>query len=489
MQIVYAAAECAPWARTGGLSEVARALPRQIAAQGHQVSVFIPYYRQVREYSSAHSGEKNYAVRSITIPFLGYSRFASILDGGAHDGVQMYFVDCPELFDREFLYGTSSGEYQDNWERYALFCRAVIEGVKVLGVPDVFHVNDWHTALLPVYLRTLYYYDPILRNRGTVLTVHNAGYQGRWPAATVERLLFPWEIFTPERAEFYGQFNYLKAGLVYADRLTTVSPRYAQEIQTPEYGQQLDGVFRFRAADLRGILNGLDYNDWNPARDGNIAAHYNPENLEGKAQCRRDLLHAFGAAPHDDFTAVLGVVTRLTTQKGIDVIGQIAEALARENVVLVALGSGEEYYENLMRSLAAKYPGKIYVRIGYDIMLAHKVEAGSDMFLMPSRYEPCGLGQLCALKYGTVPVVRATGGLDSTVEEWTPGTGSGNGFKFQGLDAEDFLAAIRRALGVFRDDRDAWHRLMQNGMTADHSWTRPAAGYLEVYEQVVRSRN
>ncbi|MFP5230976.1 MAG: glycogen synthase GlgA [Acidobacteriota bacterium] len=489
MQIVYAASECAPWARTGGLGEVLRALPRQMAALGHKVSVFIPYYRQVREYCSAQSVEKNYAVRSITIPFLGYSRFASILDGGTHDGVQMYFVDCPELFDREFLYGTPAGEYQDNWERYALFCRAVIEGTKVLGAPDVYHVHDWHTALLPVYLRTLYYFDPILRNRGTVLTVHNAGYQGRWPAAMVERLLFPWDIFTMDRAEHYGQFNYLKAGLVYADRLTTVSPRYAEEIQTAEYGQSLDGVFRYRAHELRGILNGLDYNDWNPAHDGNIAAHYNPENIAARADCRRDLLHAFGANPHDDSTAVLGVVTRLTTQKGMDVLAQIAEPLARENVVLVALGTGEEYYENLMRSLAAKYPGKFCVRIGYDVMLAHKVEAGSDMFLMPSRYEPCGLGQLCALKYGAVPVVRATGGLDSTIEEWNEETRTGTGFKFHGLDPEEFLGAIQCALGVFRNDKDGWHTLMHNGMTQDHSWVQPAQEYLQVYEQVVTSRN
>lgn len=489
MQIVYAASECAPWARTGGLGEVLRALPRQIAALGHQVSVFIPYYRQVREYAHAQSAEKNYAIRSITIPFIGYSRFASILDGGTHEGVQMYFVDCPELFDREFLYGTPAGEYQDNWERYALFCRAVVEATKVLGAPDVYHVHDWHAALLPVYLRTLYYFDPILRNRGTILTVHNAGYQGRWPASTVEQLLFPGEIFSPERAELDGRFNYLKAGLVYADRLTTVSPRYAEEVQTPEYGQQLDGVFRQRAADLRGILNGLDYNDWNPAVDGNIAAHFNPENLENRAECRRDLLHAFGATPHDASTAVLGTVTRLTTQKGIDVLAQIAEPLSRENVVLVALGTGEEYYENLMRSLAAKYPGKVYTRIGYDVTLAHKVEAGSDMFLMPSRYEPCGLGQLAALKYGAVPVVRATGGLDSTVDEWNPETRIGNGFKFDGLGAEDFLAAIQRALAVFREDKDAWHTIMHNGMTADHSWTKPAEEYIEVYEQVVTSKN
>jgi len=485
MHIVYAASECAPWAKTGGLGEVLRALPRQIATLGHKVSVYIPYYRQVRE----QSPERKYAVPSITIPFQSYSRFACVLDGGLHAGVQMYFVDCPELFDREFLYGTPGGEYQDNWERFGLFCRAVLEASKLLGVPDLFHVHDWQTALLPVYLRTLYYFDPVLRNRGALLTIHNAGYQGRYSAQTVERLLFPWEIFTPERAEHFGLFNFLKAGLVYADRLTTVSPRYAEEIQTPEYGQTLDGVFRHRAADLTGILNGLDDHDWNPATDGNIAAHYTADNLSGKAECRRDLLHAFGAGPIDDATAVLGVVTRLTTQKGIDVLAQIAEPLSRENIVLVMLGNGEEYYENLLRSLASKYPGRIQLRIGYDNMLAHKVEAGSDMFLMPSRYEPCGLGQLCALRYGTIPIVRATGGLDSTIDEWDPAARTGTGFKFHGLGPEEFLGAIQRALQVFRDDKDSWHTLIRNAMAQDHTWTHPAQQYLQVYEKVAQSRS
>ncbi|MGB9028877.1 MAG: glycogen synthase GlgA [Acidobacteriaceae bacterium] len=484
MQIVFAASECAPWAKTGGLGEVVRALPRQIATLGHKATVYIPYYRQVRELAP----EKQYAVRSITIPFQNYSRFAAILDGGVHDGVQMYFVDCPELFDREFLYGTSSGEYQDNWERYGLFCRAVLEGSKLLGAPDLFHVHDWQTALLPVYLRTLYYYDPILRNRGTLLTIHNAGYQGRYAAATVEKLLFPWEIYMPQRGEHSGQFNFLKAGIVYADRLTTVSPRYAEEIQTPEYGATLDEVLRKRAADLRGILNGVDYQQWNPANDGNIAAHYTPENLSGKAECRRDLLHAFGAGRVDDATAVVGMVTRLTTQKGIDLIGEIAEPLMQENVVLVALGSGEEYYENLLRSLAAKFSGKLMVHIGYDTTLAHKVEAGSDMFLMPSRYEPCGLSQFYAMKYGTVPVVHGTGGLESTIEEWNAEARSGTGFKFHGYTAANFLAAIQRALGAFAD-KATWQTLMRNGMAQDFSWVKPAGEYVEVYQQVVEGRS
>ncbi|MGA7525219.1 MAG: glycogen synthase GlgA [Acidobacteriaceae bacterium] len=483
MQIVFAASECAPWARTGGLAEVIGSLPREIAALGHKVTVYVPYYRQVRE----QAPEKKYAIRSLTIPFQYYSRFAAILDGGVHDGVQVYFVNSPELFDREFLYDTAAGPYPDNWERFALYCRAVLEASKVVGAPDVFHAHDWQAALLPVYLRTLYDFDPVLRNRAVVQTVHNAGHQGRFPSDTVEKLLFPWDIFTMERMEFYGQFNFLKGGVVYSDMVTTVSPRYAEEIQTPECGQGLDGVFRQRAPELKGILNGVDYRQWNPAKDGNIAAHYTPENLEGKAVCRKDLLHAFGAGTVQESTAVLGMVTRLTTQKGIDLLAQAVDALMREDVVLTILGSGEEYYENLVRGLAERYPGRVMVRIAYDEMLAHKVKAGADMLLMPSRYEPCGLTQFHAMKYGTVPVVHGTGGLEDTVEECNVEAQTGTGFKFHEFDAENFVGAVQRALEVFRT-KEAWTMVMRRAMVKDFSWGKSAAEYVEVYERAVRGR-
>ena len=484
MHIVFAASECAPWARTGGLGEVVGALSRQVVGLGHEVTVYLPYYRQVRE----QVPEKVYAMRSVTIPFQYYNRFPAILDGGVHEGVQVYFVDCPALFDRESLYATPAGDYGDNWERFGLFCRAVLEATKQLGVPDVFHVHDWQTALLPVYMKTLYASDPALLHRGTVLTIHNAGYQGLFPAQTTERLLFPWDIYKMDRLEHYDKFNFLKGGIVYADLLTTVSPRYAQEIQTAEFGEGLEGVLQKRAGDLVGILNGVDYTEWNPAKDGNIAAHYSPENLAGKAECRKDLLHAFGAGPVSESTAVLGMVTRLATQKGIDLVERIAADLMRENVVLVVLGTGEEYYENMFRSLAAQYHGRVMVKIAYDDMLAHKVEAGADMFLMPSHYEPCGLNQFYSLKYGTPPVVRGTGGLEDTVEEWDEATQKGTGFKFHGYQPEDFMAAIQRARRVF-EDKEAWQQLMRNGMAQEYSWGRSAKEYVEVYERVARARS
>jgi starch synthase len=485
MHIVFAASECIPYVKTGGLADVIGALPKEIAALGHRVTVYLPYYRQVRE----KAPEKKPAIRSITIPFEYYNRFVTILDGGVHEGVQIYFVDCPELFDRESLYATPTGDYLDNWERFALFSRAVLEAAKQLGVPDIFHVHDWQSAMIPVYLRTVYYFDPALRNTGCVLTIHNAGYQGWFPPQTTERLLLPWDIFTMDKVEQFDTFNYLKGGIVYSDAITTVSRKYAEEIKTPEFGNGLDSVLRSRGADLHGILNGVDYTLWSPETDHNIAAHYTPKKLAGKLECRRDLLHAFGASNISDATPVLGIVSRFATQKGFDLIAQIANRLLNEDVFLVALGTGEPYYEGLFRSLHEQYQGRISVRVGYDDALAHKVEAGSDIFLMPSRYEPCGLNQIYSLKYGTVPVVHATGGLDDTVEEWNGEAKSGTGFKFHDQNADSFLAAVHRATDLFRDDKSAWTTLMRNGMGKDYSWKEPARQYAALYEEVARRRS
>src|SRR5277367_3127159 len=290
MHIVFAASECAPWAKTGGLADVVSALPRTLAKFGHKISVFLPYYRQVAKAVP----NRRVVLPSVTIPFPSYNRFVRILDGSVAEGVQTYFVDCPELFDRESFYGTPSGDYPDNAERFGLLSRAIIEASKIIGVPDVFHVHDWQAAMLPVMLRSIYYFDPVLRHVPAVLTIHNAGYQGWFPPQTIEKLLLPWDMFTPDKLEHYDKFNFLKGGLVFSDYLTTVSPTYAKELQTPEFGARMDGTFRSRSGDLRGILNGVDYRAWDPEHDSKLAAHYSAENLEGKAECRKDLLHAYG---------------------------------------------------------------------------------------------------------------------------------------------------------------------------------------------------
>ncbi len=484
MHIVFAASECVPFVKTGGLADVIGALPPELVRQGHTVTVYLPLFRQI----AAQLTKRTAAIASITVPFLGYNRFATIVEGGKREGVRYLFVDCPELFDREALYGTGAGDYGDNWERFALFSRAVLEAAKQLGAPDIFHAHDWQAAMLPVFLRTLYLEDPALAKAAVVFTIHNAGYQGWFPPQTTEKLLLPWDLFRMDRLEHYDTFNFLKGGIVYADALTTVSRKYADEIQTPEFGASLEGILRARAADLHGILNGVDYGQWDPAHDRFIAAHYTPDNpTDGKLECRRDLLHAFAAPDLSESTPVLGIVSRFATQKGFDLLAEIADQLAQREMFLVALGTGEPYYEHLLRSLAERYPHRFAVRVQYDDTLAHKIEAGADMFLMPSRYEPCGLNQIYSLRYGTVPVVRATGGLDDTVEE-TPDPGDGTGFKFHGYRSGEFLFAIDRALGAFAD-RAKWKRLVENGMRKNYSWVRPAAEYGALYEAVARRRS
>jgi starch synthase len=484
MQITFAASESTPLAKTGGLADVVGALPRELVKLGHRVTVFLPFYARIRQ---RIEGEPNYAVRSITVPFRHYNRFAGVVDGGKRDGVQYYFIDCPDLFDRKELYGPPGADYADNAERFGLFCRTVIEASKLLGVPDVFHVHDWQAALIPVYLRTTYRDDPVLRSVATVLTIHNAAYQGKFPPDTTEQLLFPWELFTMDKVEQFDRFNFLKGGVVFSDLLTTVSRKYAEEIQTAEFGELLEGVLHKRAADLHGILNGVDYTQWNPAADGNLAAHYTPENLDGKRICRADLLHAFGLEKIAETTPVIGIVSRLATQKGFGIVAKIVEELANRDLAVVALGTGDPYYENLFRSWAFRHAATVAVQIRYDDALAHKIEAGADMFLMPSRYEPCGLNQIYSLKYGTVPIVRATGGLDDTIEEWDAVKGTGTGFKFEGYDPKDLLVEIDRALEAFRDKK-GWTRLMRNGMARDYCWSGPAKEYVRVYEEAVQRR-
>jgi starch synthase len=484
MQIVFAASECVPFAKTGGLADVVGALPLELAKLGHEVTVYLPLYPRVRQHLE---GELKYAVRSITIPFQYYNRFAGIVDGGRRAGVQFYFVDCPEMFDRPELYGTGGRDYPDNAERFALYCRAVLEASKLLGVPEIFHVHDWQAALIPVYLRTLFAADPMLRDASVMLTIHNAAYQGAFPPVTTERLLFPWTIFTMDKLEQFDSFNFLKGGLVFSEMLTTVSRKYADEIQTAEFGEGLEGVLRRRAADLRGILNGVDYAQWNPATDRNLAANYTPEEMAGKQECRADLLRTFGLEHVEETTPVLGIVSRFVGQKGFGLLEEIAGKLSEMDVAVVALGSGEPVHERFFSDWAFWNKANVAVRIGYDEALAHKVEAGADIFLMPSLYEPCGLNQIYSLKYGTVPVVRATGGLDDTVEEWNPEQGSGTGFKFKDRSGGALLAAIERALGAF-EDKEGWKKIMRNGMARNYSWERAAVEYAAVYEEALRRR-
>jgi len=476
MHIAFVASEGVPFSKTGGLADVVGALPQALVKLGHQVSVYLPRYRQTK------LADAPIAVRSITVPFDDKYRFCSVLKGPSLSGVQHYFVEYPPFFDRDALYGTAGGDYTDNAERFALFSRAVIEASKVLGAPQVFHCHDWQSALVPVMLRSLYSEDPAFSDVATVFTIPNMRSPGLFPPDTLPLLMLPWDLFTISKMEFFGQVNFLKGALAYADFITTVSRKYSQEIQTTEFGFGLEGVLRNRASTVTGILNGVDYAEWSPETDKFIAARYSPQDLTGKAKDKQDLLAAFGMVNADPKLPVLGIVSRFAAQKGFDLVAQIADRLVREDVILVALGSGDKLYEEMFLRLQKQFPNKIAVKVAYDNALAHKIEAGSDMFLMPSRYEPCGLNQIYSLKYGTVPIVRATGGLDDTIEPWDVRSGKGTGFKFVEYSGESLLLTIKAALQAFRDEA-SWKVLMRNGMARDFSWNASAKEYVKVYEK------
>lgn len=481
MNITFAASECVPFSKTGGLADVVGALPKALAALGHNVVVFLPKYKQTKLV------EPRVLISSLTIPFDDEYRFCAILDGGKISEVQYYFVDYPPFFERDALYGVPTGDYPDNAERFSMFCRAVLEASKVFGVPDVFHCHDWQTALIPVLLRTNYVSDPVFQKVPVVFTVHNIGYQGLFDPEVLPLLGLPWELFTINRLEFYGKVNFLKGALAFADFVTTVSKKYAQEIQTAEYGFGLEGVLRGRASTVTGILNGVDYEEWDPETDAFIATHYSANDLQGKAVCKADLLTVYGLAGADSKVPVIGIVSRFASQKGFDLIAQVADRLARLPLMVTALGSGDKQYEDMLRKIAQQFPAKFAVKVAYDDTIAHKIEAGADMFLMPSRYEPCGLNQIYSLRYGTVPVVRATGGLDDTIEPWDPASGKGTGFKFNDYTGEALLACVEDALKAFKNHK-SWQVLMRNGMAKDFSWTASAREFIRVYERARGAR-
>ena len=482
MRIVFAASECVPFSKTGGLADVVGALPRALAGLGHEVVVYLPRYRQTK------LPQAQTVVRSVTVPFDDQYRFCSVLDGGTQAGVRFYFIEYPPFFDREALYGLPTGDYPDNAERFSLYSRAVLEATKVLGVPDALHCHDWQSALIPVLLRTVYAEDPAFRGVPVVFTIHNMGYQGLFPPDILPLLQLPWDLFTIDKLEFYGKANFLKGALAFADFITTVSRKYSQEIQTAEYGFGLEGVLRARASTVTGILNGVDYNEWSPQTDKFLITRYSPEELSGKSACKKDLLTEFGVSGADPSLPLIGIISRFAAQKGFDLIAQVMDRLAREEMIIVALGAGDKEYEDLFRLLHKQFPQKIAVKVAYDNALAHKIEAGSDMFLMPSRYEPCGLNQIYSLKYGTVPVVRATGGLDDTIEPWDAKTGKGTGFKFSDYTGDALLATVRAALAAFKD-KEGWKKLMLNGMNRDFSWAASAREYLKIYERVKQARS
>jgi starch synthase len=479
MKVLIVSSEAVPFAKTGGLADVCGALPRALRRIGVEADLALPFYGCI---DPGRFGISPVGA-AFPVPLGHHDEPGSVEEVAGSDGVRTFLVRNDRYFNREFLYGNKDGDYVDNCERFTFFCRALMEWLRRSGRHyDVLHCNDWQAALIPAYLKMLYAGDPAFRRTGSLFTVHNLGYQGIFWNHDLPLTGLGWDLFIPQGVEFYGKLNVMKAGLVFADLLSTVSPTYAREVQTAEYGYGLEGVLHERRESLVGILNGIDYEEWNPGTDRFIAAPYSADDLSGKRACRAELLREFGWPEAVD-EPVAGFVGRLNAQKGVDLLEQAGEWIAGSPMRLVVLGAGERQYEDALTELAARYPGKISVRLGYDNRLAHMIEAGSDLYLMPSRYEPCGLNQIYSLRYGAIPVVRSTGGLADTVVDADASPDTGTGFVFRGYDPGELTGAIARALAAFRDParREA---IIRRGMTSDFSWDASARAYAGLYGRV-----
>ncbi len=480
MKIAMLSSEVVPYAKTGGLADVVGSLPKYLSREGVEVTVFTPFHRETRKKDFRFDKRTD----GLKVNWAGRDEYFSVRQHD-QDSLSFILVEKDEYFDRDCLYGTSEGDYPDNAERFAFFCRASLETMKFLGLkPDLIHCHDWQAAMALAFLKYLYSRDPVFSSVPSLFTIHNLAYQGIFERQTLSQIGLPDALFNMEALEFYGKVNFLKAGILYSTAISTVSPRYSQEIQTPEFGQRLDGLLRKRSQDVYGILNGIDYSDWNPATDRFIARNFNSGNPAGKIDCKRDLIQHFSLPSETEEKPLAGMVSRLAGQKGFDLLSQAIEEIFSAGVSLVILGTGEEVYQDTLRSIQKKYPQRFGLKVAFDEALAHKIYAGSDIFLIPSRYEPCGLTQMYSLRYGTIPVVRATGGLDDTIQEFDPENLAGNGFKFVEYERTALLEALRRAVAVFRDKKK-WRALIQNSLACDFSWEKSAAEYLRLYKRII----
>ncbi|NMC75416.1 MAG: glycogen synthase GlgA [Geobacteraceae bacterium] len=479
MKILFVASEVSPFAKTGGLADVTGSLPRALKKKGHDVRIIMPLYQCVEE--------DDFTIRKVRkgveITVNGEVR-KGLLRQTSLDHIPVYLLENRDYFHRPELYGTPAGDYPDNSRRFGFFCRGVIELLKRMDFrPDVIHCHDWQTALIPVLLKYGHQEDPFYRKTALVYTIHNLAYQGVFEREALPDLGLDDSHFTIERLEFYNRINLMKGGILAADVVNTVSDTYCREIQTEEMGCGLEGVLRLRSHDLYGILNGIDYQEWNPATDPALFKKYTPSSLSGKAANKKGLQKALGLQQAADIP-LLAMITRLSTQKGIDLLEKLLPRFARERLQLVILGTGDEKYMTMLKDFKETGAGNISIHLAFDTALSRRIYAGSDMFLMPSHYEPCGLGQLIALRYGSVPVVRKTGGLADTVFDRRDGVRDPNGFTFDDYTPEAFLEAITRALDAYRD-RKSWDKMVRIGMHSDYSWEHSAAEYDALYEKAL----
>lgn len=477
MRILFAASECVPFIKTGGLADVVGSLAPVLAQKGHDVRVILPKYAAIAEkYENQMHHVIDFEVQ------LGWRRQYCGIESLEMDGVTYYFVDNRYYFGRNYIYGLGGDEY----ERFAFFARAVLNCLPLIPFePDIIHAHDWQAGMVPALLRIQYSHLPAYASIKTVMTIHNLQYQGIFGIRDVQDVLhLPDSVFTDDKLECHGAANYLKAGLVYADEVTTVSPSYAEEIQTGYYGERLDGLLRAKRDHLTGVLNGIDTVEYDPSTDPSIPQRYSVEDMSGKAANKRALQEQLGLEVRPD-VPIIGMVSRLSNQKGLDLVDYVIADIMREDVQLVVLGMGDSRYVNLFSWAEQNYPGRVAARFAMDHDLAHRIYAGSDIFLMPSQFEPCGLSQMISLRYGTVPVVRETGGLRDTVLSYNDYTGAGNGFTFFNYNAHDMLHTLQRALHYYHDRKDVWKTLRERGMSGDYSWRHSAEMYISLYQSIL----
>lgn len=495
MKILLATSECVPFAKTGGLADVSGALPKALKGFKHDVRIIMPRYKKI---DVKKFGLKTIA-KDIPVSFKDKIEMATVMEGKislnsvgekskrfAH--IPVYFVDNEKYYNRDELYRTPFGDYEDNGERFVFFSRAVLETTKAVDFkPDVIHCNDWQTGLISAYLKTLYILDSFFLKTATLYTIHNIAYQGIFPENIFYLAGFDWWDFVPERFEYYGQVNFMKAGLIYADILNTVSKTYSCQIQaSEEFGRGMEGILAGRKDDLYGIINGLDYEDWNPRQDRNIVANYNLDNLGGKVVCKKDLQKINGLLISET-TPLIGLISRLDSQKGFDILQDAIDEMVKMDLQFILLGTGDKKYMDLFKKIGIKYPRRVGINLKFDNALAHKIYAGSDMFLIPSCFEPCGLGQLISFTYGTIPIVHKTGGLADTVDQFRPNTGRGKGFVFSEYSSKSLLEAIKKAISLYKNKKK-WNKLMKNGMEADFSWGRAAKEYIGLYKKAQQKK-
>ncbi|MBX3007986.1 MAG: glycogen synthase GlgA [Melioribacteraceae bacterium] len=489
LKILFATSEVVPFIKTGGLADVSSALPQRLQEMGHQVRIIVPKYGAIDE----RKFKIHEVVRLKDIPVkigdkeVVFSLRSSFLVG-PKTRVQIYFLDNPEYFgSRHSLYTDplTNEDYPDNDERFIILSRAVFELITLLGwTPDLIHCNDWQCGLIPAYLKTMYKDNPAFTNMKSLYTVHNLAFQGQFPKSTAEKTGLPKEALTDKGILHKGKVNYLKAGLVYSDMINTVSETYAKELYTEkDLGFGLTDILKKRKNNLFGIINGIDDSIWNPETDKKIAKKFSIKNIADKKENKKAVAENFNYE-YDDSIPTISMISRLYENKGFDLIEKSFEDLMKLNIRLIILGTGEKKYHRLLSTMASKYDGKFFCYIGFDEDLAHLIEAGSDMFLMPSKFEPCGLNQMYSLVYGTVPIVRKTGGLADTVQQFNPKTKTGNGFVFEKYNAKEMMSAIKQAVAIYSEDKSTWETIMKNGMKSNFSWTSSTKHYIDLYKKL-----